>query len=169
MSWGEFLSSMLEATSKVEKAAIFSTRGLPLATTEDLQISEADGRALLNCLMDPARCLTRIRLDGMDFRCFQGNSTALIGKATTDPSRVLVARLTDDALVMVIGNSTGHGSFLYEIQYHLEEHARRQTEQASNGGAGETSQAKVQTPLPTTVLPPPGSVGQGDVLLQLHD
>ncbi|XP_076462192.1 uncharacterized protein LOC143294687 [Babylonia areolata] len=131
MPWADFLTLMLESTQKVEKAAIFNAKGQPLATTEDLQVSESDGRALLNTLHDTAHCITRLTLDGVDFRCFQGNATALVGQAVTgERGRVMVARLTEeDVLVVVLGHSTGHGSFLYEVQHHLQERTRRRQQQ----------------------------------------
>ena len=39
MSWSEFLTRLLESTHKVDKAAVFNTKGQPLATTEDLEVS----------------------------------------------------------------------------------------------------------------------------------
>ena len=127
------------------------------------------------CLWDPARSLTRLSLDDGDFRCFQGNNRALVGKATNSSGRLLVAYLTDEVLIIVIGIASGHGSFLYEVQKNLEERTRRQlVPQAAVGGEGSQASQSVK-PGPVSPLPgPPQSptaapVSQEAVLVQLHD
>ncbi|KAK7099945.1 uncharacterized protein [Littorina saxatilis] len=171
MSWAEFLSHLLQSSHKVDKAAVFNTQGQPLATTEDLHVSDSDGRAILHCLKDPARSLTCITIDETTFRCFQGNDNALVGMATNRKGRVLVARLTEEALVVVMGLSAGHGSFLFEVQKNLKERTRRQmAPQGPVSGAGATSQQAMSPTDKKLFIPPPSSpVGQEQVLVQLHD
>nr|KAG5690033.1 hypothetical protein BaRGS_013383 [Batillaria attramentaria] len=142
-----------------------------------LQVSDADGRALLQCLKDPAGSLTRITIGEADYRCFQGNDNSLVGKAVNNKDRVLVARLTDEVLVLVLGSSKGHGSFLFEVKRSLLERQQRllspqQPVNGAGGGAGATSQLQVQQGQgqQKLVLPPgAGPVGQEQVLVQLHD
>lgn len=164
MSWAEYLSHLMQATNKVEKAAVFNLKGQPLATTEDLQVSDADGRALLHCLSDPSRSLTRLTIDEADFRCFQGNDNALVGKGVANKDKVLVAKLTDEVLVLVIGSSSGHGSFLFEVKKSLLDRQQGHLlPQQTTGGQGLSGGGQQK------LLPPPGAVSQEQVLVQLHD
>ena len=143
----------------------------PCTTTciDYVQVTELDGRALLCSLKDPARCLTRIIFDCTEFRCFQGNNSALLGIASSEPGYVLVARLTDEALIVVMGSSNGNGSFLFEVQQNLSERRRRQmAPQSPVAGAGEGSQQAAQ--LQKRVILPPSSLtdSQNQVVAQLH-
>ena len=145
-----------------------------------VQVSELDGRALLGCLRDPAHSLTRITLDSTDFRCFQGSDNALVGMATNRPQRVLVARLTEEALVVVMGSSSGQGSFLYELQHNLLERSRRHMvgvpqprENGAAAGAREGTGGQHAMRQKRLISPPPSSrasdgVSQDQVLVQLH-
>ena len=108
-------------------------------------------------------------MDDTDFRCFQGNNNALVGTAINDPGRVLVARLTEEALVVVIGSTSNQGSMLFEVQSNLVERTRRQmAPQAAVSGAGEGSQQAAQSQKKALVRPP-SAVTQEEVLVQLHD
>ena len=129
-----------------------------------------DGRAILCSLKDPAHCLTRIIFDCTEFRCFQGNDSALMGMATSEPGRILVARLTDEALIVVMGSSVGHGSFLYEVQQNLSERRRRQmAPQGPVAGEGEGSQQAVQHQKRLIHPPSSSTVCQDQVLVHLQD
>ncbi|KAL8578140.1 hypothetical protein ACOMHN_051695 [Nucella lapillus] len=150
-SWPEFLSGLLQASTRVDKAAVFSSVGQPLAASEGLEVSDKDGRAILYCLRDPARTLTRITIDDTDYRCFQGNGQALVGMATNGSGRVLVARVTGEegAVVIVMGTATSKGSFLFEVQQSLLERTQRrqpapQGQRALHGDAGTQQQMPQQ-------------------------
>ncbi|XP_076440444.1 uncharacterized protein LOC143279955 [Babylonia areolata] len=183
-SWSEFVSGLLQSSARVDKAAVFSSSGQPLAASEGLQVSDKDGRAILRCLRDPARTLTRITLDETDFRCFQGNGEALVGMATSGSGRVLVARVTpgeEGAVVVVMGQATAKGSFLYEVQQSLVERTRRQRvsqgqalagSSRGEGGQQVKQQQQQQQQPKKLILPPPAAsspVNQEQVLVQLHD
>ena len=134
-----------------------------------VQVTEVDGRAILCCLKDPAHSLTRIALDGTEFWCFQGNDMALVGMAVGKPGLVLVARLTDEALVVVMGRSGGHGSFLFEVQQNLMDRKRRQM--APQGPVASTTGEGSQQAMQQKRVSRPSSSGvsQDQVLVQLHD
>ncbi|PVD23791.1 hypothetical protein C0Q70_17065 [Pomacea canaliculata] len=89
-------------------------------------VTEADGKALLRCLEDHFPSLASVHIDGADFRCFQGTSDAVVGTARSNKGRVMVARRTEEALILVMGDAGSHGSFLFELQKNLLERSQAQ-------------------------------------------
>ncbi|XP_041358801.1 uncharacterized protein LOC121375423 [Gigantopelta aegis] len=127
MSWTDFVSHMLATTHKIEKVAVLNCDGKPLAITEGLSLSELEGTAVIKSLLDPAGSITRLHIDNNFYTLFQGNDNTVVGVSPMR-DRVFVAHKPEDQVVVVIafGNTTGHGSFLFELKKNLWHKKQRQ-------------------------------------------
>ncbi|ESP00468.1 hypothetical protein LOTGIDRAFT_157675 [Lottia gigantea] len=118
MSWPGFINRLLEATNKVEKVAIFNLEGVPVAVTDDITVSKMEGEALLRSLYDPSRSIALIHIDDIAFTCFQGNDNTLLGN-NKSKGMTFVAYTAKDCIILVLGRSEGHGSFIFEVKRNL--------------------------------------------------
>ncbi|XP_005110556.1 uncharacterized protein LOC101864488 [Aplysia californica] len=116
MSWEDFISHVLATTSKVDKMVIYDLKGRPVAVTEDMETSQSEGLALVNCLLDPAKTLTKLHIGDDIFICIQGIGHTFIGTSVRNHSMVIVAHKDSDHVVVVIGHSAGRGSFIFELK-----------------------------------------------------
>ncbi|CAL1546191.1 unnamed protein product [Lymnaea stagnalis] len=120
MSYEDLISHILTTTDKVNKIIVFDLTGRPVAYTEGTETNQSEGMALVNCLLDPAKIMTKLFIDNDFFICVQGIEKTFTGTNIKDRSRVIVARLDDSHVIVLFGQSTGKGSFTYELQHSLE-------------------------------------------------
>jgi len=117
--WEDLITHVMSTTTKVELMAVFDMRGRPVAITEGLETSEVEGRALIACLKDTAKILTKLHVGDEDFICVPVINDTLIGTSVRNPSYVMVTQRDTDHIVMVVGQTTGRGSFIFELKQSL--------------------------------------------------
>ncbi|KAK6188268.1 hypothetical protein SNE40_004482 [Patella caerulea] len=179
---------MLQSTAKIDKVAVFNSNGAPIAVTEDMTISKLEGQALLNSLYDPSRSIAKIHIDNTDYTCFQGNDNTLLGN-NKSKKKTFIAHVTNECLILVLGNSEGHGSFLFELKQNLfqlqkrnEQEPRRRSRQSQDGTHNNANRhdrrnrsdlpSDIQQTLETSTLPSmpvQQTVSDNDVLVDLND
>ncbi|KAK3734493.1 hypothetical protein RRG08_029688 [Elysia crispata] len=116
MSWSDFITHVASTTSKVERVLVYDDQGNPLAVTNGVETSQAEGQALTNCLLDPTLLLTKLDIDGDCFWCIQGVDNNMVGRGVKDDSLVIAAVQEGNNSVAFIGRSAGKGSFIFELQ-----------------------------------------------------
>ncbi|XP_059145572.1 uncharacterized protein LOC131932649 isoform X2 [Physella acuta] len=116
MSWEDLVFHILTTTSKVEKVIVYNLQGHPVAASEGVETNQSEGFAIVTCLYDPGKSMTKIQVDNDMFLCVQGSKFTLAGTTVKDHKRVLVARQDDGHVVVVFGKSTEQSSFTSELK-----------------------------------------------------
>jgi len=116
MSWEQLITHVLATTSKVDTVVVYDLRGRPVAVTEGTETSESEGAAVVRCLNDPALTMTQLHVGDELFVCVQGIDKSFIGTSVSQPTVVMVALQEADHVIVVIGESQGRGSFIFELK-----------------------------------------------------
>jgi len=100
MSWEESINYFV-GKGKINRAAIYDTGGKPLAGSEDLQVSDQDVRAVINCVSLPVDKFHKVRfglfIEHIRYICFKVDERTLIGISRED---LFVAHQCDNVLIL---------------------------------------------------------------------